>query len=138
MTQRFRGNEYRTTVICVDSYQNAVLTGRFYNPACKEEIRFQSLSQLLVKMQDMLDQTQFPQSFTLARSFSGRAPGEQGEGVVPSTEHAGKLATFALRLLFRQNASWQGSVTWLEQGQEESFRSVLELILLLDSALSGM
>ena len=87
MTQRFRGNEYRTTVICVDSYQNAVLTGRFYNPACKEEIRFQSLSQLLVKMQD---------------------------------------------------ASWQGSVTWLEQGQEESFRSVLELILLLDSALSGM
>ena len=47
----------------------------------------------------------------------------------------GKLGTFALRVLFRQNASWQGSVTWLEENREESFRSALELIWLIDSAL---
>ena len=45
------------------------------------------------------------------------------------------MATFAVRVLFRQNASWQGEVTWLEGKREESFRSVLELILLMDGAL---
>jgi hypothetical protein len=40
-----------------------------------------------------------------------------------------------VRVLFRQNASWQGSLTWLEEGKEESFRSVLELLLLMHSAL---
>ena len=40
-----------------------------------------------------------------------------------------------VRILFRQNASWQGTVLWSEGGQEERFRSALELALLLDSAL---
>ena len=32
MQHRIRGNEYRTTVVCVDSYEKGVLAGRFYNP----------------------------------------------------------------------------------------------------------
>jgi len=48
----------------------------------------------------------------------------------------GEQETFDVKILFRQNASWQGSVVWLEQKQEQSFRSVLELILLFDSALT--
>ena len=111
MGERLRGNEYRTTTICVDEYDNGVPVGRFYNPACSEGIPFQSLSQLLVKLQELLDGMSFPQSFTLNR------------------------ATFGVRILFRQNASWQGSVSWLEGEREESFRSVLELILLMDSAM---
>ena len=51
---------------------------------------------------------------------------------------SGKLATFYVRILFRQNASWQGSVAWLEGGSEQRFRSVLELLLLLDSALTSV
>jgi len=41
------------------------------------------------------------------------------------------------RILFRQNASWQGSVVWVEGRQEERFRSALELVLLMDSALTA-
>lgn len=130
-------NEYRTTVVCVDSYENGVLAGRFYNPSCPEGQRFSSLIQFLVKMEDMLDEMRFPQSFTAARSF-GEAASERPGGP-PSggkVERDGALATFSVRVLFRQNASWQGSVSWLEGGREESFRSVLELILLMDSALN--
>ena len=50
--------------------------------------------------------------------------------------HTGKIATFSVRVIFRQNASWQGSVTWLEEKTEENFRSVLELVLLMHSATS--
>ena len=35
----------------------------------------------------------------------------------------------------RQHTSWQGVITWMEERMEQSFRSVMELILLMDSAL---
>ena len=45
----------------------------------------------------------------------------------------GAVETFSLRILFRRNASWQGSLAW--DSREEPFRSVLELLFLLDAAL---
>lgn len=135
MQERPRGNEYRTTVVCIDSYDGGVPAGRFYNPSCKEGKTFRSLSQLLIKMEDMLDDMKFPQSFTMARTFSSTAAGS-GSGAPGSDQgQSGELATFAVRVLFRQNASWQGEVSWLEGKREESFRSVLELILLMDGAM---
>lgn len=137
MQNRIRGNEYRTTVLCIDSYENRVLAGRFYNPYLKDGETFQSLIQFLLKMENTLDAMQLPQSFTAARTFT--PPPERVINHPPGTElREGKLATFAVRILFRQNASWQGSVTWLEGGGEESFRSVLELTLLMDSALCAL
>lgn len=136
MGERLRGNEYRTTRICVDSYDGSVPVGRLYNPGCGEELRFRSLSQLLVRMQDLLDGLQLPQAFTVIRGFSGPDPEPRGGRTSPGGEQTGKLATFAVRILFRQNASWQGSVAWLEGDREESFRSALELIFLMDSAMA--
>ena len=57
------------------------------------------------------------------------------ERVLSACGDAGKLATFQIRILFRQNAGWQGSVTWLGRDQTESFRSALERAFLMDSAL---
>ena len=132
--QKMRGNEYRTTMVCVDSYENRVPVGRFYNQYCPEGVRFESLIDLLKKMEDMLDRMRFPQSFSAVRTFAP-AP-EVGWGAsVGSFYRDGTVATFALRVLFRQNASWQGSIQWMEGNREESFRSVLELIFLMDSAI---
>ena len=39
-----------------------------------------------------------------------------------------------MRVLFRRNASWQGEVQWLEGEKTKSFRSVLELISLMQEA----
>lgn len=129
-------NEYRTTVVCIDSYTDGVFAGRFYNPSCPEGQRFSSLSQFLIKMEDMLDTTRFPQSFTAVRSF-GDPASDRTSGLPTGVngDREGRLATFSMRILFRQNASWQGSLAWLEGDREESFRSVLELILLMNSAL---
>jgi hypothetical protein len=43
--------------------------------------------------------------------------------------------TFIIKILDRQNASWQGSVTWVEEGKTQNFRSALELLKLIDGAL---
>ena len=131
--QKMWGNEYRTTMVCIDSYENRIPVGRFYNRYYPEGVRFESLIDLLKKMEDMLDRMQFPQSFSAVRTFSV----SQEKRANPATEafhRDGTIATFAVKVLFRQNASWQGSVAWLEGEMEESFRSVLELISLIDSA----
>lgn len=128
------GNAYRTTVVCVDSYDEHVLRGRLYNPHQPEGIAFRSAMEFLLRMEDLLDDMHFPQSFSAVRSFG--APPERTAALPPAAERQeGQRATFAVRVLFRQNASWQGSLTWLEEGKEESFRSVLELLLLMHSAL---
>ena len=134
MQSRICGNEYRRTMVCIDSYENGVPAGRFYNPFFPEGKTFSSLTQFLIGMEDALNAMNFPQSFAVARSFSG-AHGQRKALRPEGDAHTGILATFAIRLIFRQNASWQGSITWLEGEVEQSFRSVLELILLMDSAL---
>lgn len=40
-----------------------------------------------------------------------------------------------MKILDQQNASWQGTVTWVEERQEQRFRSALELIKLIDGAI---
>lgn len=128
------GNEYRTTLVCVDSYEQGILAGRLYNPYLSEGASFHSLMEFLRIMEKLLDGMNFPQPFTSIRSFQDTRRQEKASPP-EETPQEGKRGTFAVRVIFRQNSSWQGSVTWLEQGIEESFRSALELLLMMDSAL---
>ena len=47
----------------------------------------------------------------------------------------GHKASFIVRVTSRQNATWQGSISWTERGVTKHFRSALELIKLIASAL---
>ena len=64
------GNEYRTTIVCVDQYQDRVFSGRIYHPYLADGDSFHSLMEFFWKMEDLLDTMQFPQSFTAVRRFS--------------------------------------------------------------------
>ncbi len=134
MKERMHVEEYRATALCIDSYQDAILKGRFYNRFVPEGRQFQSLSQFLLEMDHLLEEVDEPKSFTAMRTFL--SPGEVAASAAESEYYRGEAATFLIRILFRQNSSWQGTVTWVEGKQEQSFRSVLELIVLLDNALS--
>ncbi len=135
MTDRVWGEEYRTTLVCIDAYENGVPQGRFYNPWMKGERSFQNLTQFLLTMESTLEAMDFPKAFTVTRTFAPLSP-EPETVPVPWEYGTGRIATFRIRILFRQNASWQGLITWLEGQQEQTFRSVLELILLMSTALS--
>lgn len=136
MQARKWANEYRTTVVCVDRYARRVPEGRFYNPQCPEGVRFYGVMDLLTKLEQMLDRMRFPGTFSAVRTFAD-VPVLEAEVPETGENQEGEVATLAVRVLFRQNASWQGSLTWLEGRREESFRSVLEFLLLLDSAAGG-
>ena len=133
--ERTWGEAYRNTVVCIDEYKDGIPSGRFYNPFCSDGKSFRGMMEFLSEMENAIETMDFPRSFTVTRSFSD----VRGANTGPSerNECTGKQATFALRILFRQNASWQGSITWLEGKKEQSFRSVLELVLLMNSALAA-
>ena len=124
--------ERNKTIICLDSYHNGVPVGRIYGPSA-EAVEFQSLTQFLIKMEAILDDNKMPQSFTSPRTFAAIDP-VSITTTAPEFQR-GQMATFTLQVLFRQHTSWQGVITWMEERMEQSFRSVMELILLMDSAL---
>ena len=43
--------------------------------------------------------------------------------------------SFLITIKNTQNATWQGVVSWVDEDKKQSFRSTLELIKLLDSAI---
>lgn len=133
MLQQVWAGENRRMTVCVDSYEDGVLKGRLYN-AYQEMEHFESLMQFLIGVEAVLEEQQIPQSYTTLRKFSDLIP--MGEGTVASRHiRTGAKATFEMQVLFRQHSSWQGVLIWRERKMEQSFRSVLELALLMDSAL---
>ena len=51
------------------------------------------------------------------------------------TKNYKKDQTFILKILDRQNSTWQGSIVWVEKQTEQYFRSALEMLKLIDEAL---
>ncbi len=50
----------------------------------------------------------------------------------PSAQPSG--TTFLIRVQFRQNATWQGRIEWLEGKKTRPFRSLLEMSQLMQEA----
>ena len=46
-------------------------------------------------------------------------------------------ATFVIQVQFNQNATWQGTLRWVDKQKQQNFRSMLELVRLLDEALQS-
>ncbi|MDL2237945.1 hypothetical protein LJC56_08985 [Christensenellaceae bacterium OttesenSCG-928-K19] len=51
------------------------------------------------------------------------------------SEKNNQKATFLVQIVSQQHATWQGTVKWLEENKEIPFRSELELLRLMDSAI---
>ena len=105
--------------VCVDAYPNRVLQGRLQSAAWVGEMPFVSLMDFFKQVEHLLDEQLPPQAFTTMRRFGPVVKPEKTHGEVEQSA-SGKLATFYVRILFRQNASWQGTVLWSEGGQEET------------------
>lgn len=47
-----------------------------------------------------------------------------------------KAGTFLVKILKNDNATWQGSVTWMETQKTIHFRSALELLKMIDRVIT--
>ena len=133
MSERIRGNEYRYFTVCIDRLDGSIMSGSYYNPYLTGGQKFTGLLDLILGIDGLLNEMGNVQQGCSIRSFTKNSDASN-ENIGTSVPERGELATFSIKILFRQNASWQGSVTWIEGKAEESFRSVLELIYLMNSA----
>lgn len=60
---------------------------------------------------------------------------EQAYHTERRSQHMRDKQTFLIHVIETQNSTWQGRITWLEQKKKENFRSLLELIKLMDAAI---
>ena len=58
-----------------------------------------------------------------------------GRAGITGLQKHGDIGTFIVRVQHRQNSSWQGRITWMEQDKTINFRSVWEMVKLIESAV---
>ncbi len=129
--------------ICIDVYNEGEMQGRLYHSYREEPLMFHNVIALFKTLGNLFDSYDFPQVSMKQRSFKVQSVPEHKhltedvknlKASQPSMDMIrGKRATFWVKVLFRQNATWQGSIKWVEEGKEINFRSALELMMLLDS-----
>lgn len=131
---RFFHPSNSTYILTVTGYEDKCLSGILNAPLLDKSYAFRNLFQLLLLMEYLMDDANFPQHWVAPRAFQSAhtsfLPRETNE------KPAHPLATFEIKVLFRQNASWQGSILWRNRMRESRFRSALELVGLMDEALT--
>ena len=140
--------------LCLDTDGKEGESGKLYHLCDEHPITFSSLFRAVNQMEELYNACLFPQACAGLRSFPGDRRTEKPVSEASSDEslpepnevretgmlrqllqRRGAKATFWIRVMYCQHASWQGEVTWVEQQKKEYFRSTLELLHLIDSAL---
>ena len=133
-------------LVCIDRRKEGALAGRIYSGYRPfHDIRFKDLPEMVLTVEKIMDRIGCPEASINKRQFrndeeivalSGTEIREAKKAMrqFDTGSERGQKATFILQIKFRQNASWQGTVQWVEKKQEINFRSALELIKIIDSA----
>lgn len=131
--------------ICVDSVSNYAASGRAFSRRLVEPIEFADLSSLFLRLEQLFDRQNFPQAFQRTRvivhdtlwqddAAADDVSGGMSEEMVSAQR--GKIATFDIRVTSRRNATWQGSVDWLDGSARQEFSGTLELLRLVVAKLA--
>ncbi|XOQ45345.1 MAG: Type II toxin-antitoxin system HicB family antitoxin [Clostridium sp.] len=127
-------------LICLDSKQSNEMAGRLYSGYYHRVYAFSNVTELVLAIDRLCDCMQFPQASFQSRSFESKRMKtfvRKVENFMDSeieTACKSENATFLVHIKFRQNASWQGSITWVEKEKTQNFRSALEMLKLMDEA----
>ena len=139
------------TVIRIYSYEEQVLAGSITNDFYGKTMYFRDVLQMAAILESLFDSLSFPQSSVGYRSF--RAPAKRRSSQSKKFMKVGGImqapaeelmsnkekekASFVVHVQFRQNATWQGTITWIDKGITQHFRSVLEMIRLMTEAVES-
>jgi len=135
--EKFVSEAMKTSTIKVTSYDDKIICGFIENPNLEAALPFRGCPWLISILDTLQDALDFPQKTFKLRSFAD-TPSPTLEALEKVEQKPGQkiIASFRVSIFYRQNASWQGRIVWDDQARSSSFRSTMELIMLMDSALS--
>ena len=130
-------------ILCINEKKGRELSGLLYHSYSLEPAGFRNIEEMTKIMERLYDELQYPHIGNNQRSFV------QADQTYPKTTQErnrimsdekllskhGDIGTFIVRVQHRQNSSWQGRLTWMEQNQTLNFRSIWEMIKLIESAM---
>ena len=129
-------------ILCIREAHPEALRGELWHSYSAEAVPFENVQTMIREMERLYDRLNFPHPGTNERSFT--KPHKSGEHITERdkimkdeellSKH-GDLGTFIVRVQHRQNSSWQGRITWMEQDKTINFRSVWEMVKLIESAV---
>ena len=143
MTQNYLGIR-NGVVVCVQHVDQHEFSGEFHHAYDRDPVPFSSEVELLIRLDEFFDSLKFPFSATSSRNFIRHAntPTDmitEEDRVMEDKDilmNHGEVGTFIIRVQQRQNSSWQGRITWVEKNQTLYFRSVWEMMKLIENAIS--
>jgi len=136
-------------ILCIDDHSGGEFRGRLYHSYSREPQKFTSMGYMIHMMEDLYDMLDYPRAATNRRSFIDRGIDglkrrerirKENKKVMSDSEllnQHGYQETFIVRVQHRQNSTWQGRITWADQNKTLTFRSVWEMIHLMESAMSS-
>lgn len=111
--------------VTVRNYDQYIIGGDVSHPSVENRRTFINEFELKEEIEKML---------------SPLPEGEEDKVIVPRTLQVtvGNIGpvTFAVRVLFRRNGTWQGTICWKEKRIQVNFRSFLEMLLLMHEAVN--
>lgn len=132
-------------LICIDKYNEGRIEGRIYSGYKRfNDIKFRDVYEVILKIDTIMDVIKCPRSSVNKRNLMNKKKAillDESEikeakrkmRRFDTASETGEKATFILQIKFRQNASWQGTIQWVEKKRTLNFRSALELIKIIDS-----
>jgi len=114
----------------------------------EEPFKFTCLIRMIEMMETTFDAKGFPEKQLLPRTFYKakkrlrkheldiNAYMKEQTTTQTQSKPDGKKCTFEILVRFRHNAEWQGSIQWIEKGVVKQFSSIVEMVKLIDTALS--
>lgn len=140
-------NIHAPDLVCIgiDKCAEGEYAGRIWHQYDDEPLKFRGIIPLIRKMEELYDSWDFPQASTICRSWVGKrnvvgSTQKKETNLQPYTncirDNRGNQGTFIVYVKYRQNATWQGEVIWVEMGKRECFRSAMELFKMVDDAMN--
>jgi len=129
------------------AYGDSLMRGELHSQYLETPYIFFDFVRMIEKMEEVFDSKGFPEAFLKPRVFnSGKQTTKKKYSMkndamkdvmdsITSKGAAGSKCTFEIAVRFRQNATWQGQIVWAEKNLKQNFRSVLEMLKLMDEAL---
>lgn len=123
--------------VCIDRRGEGGCEGRLYCGYYPQAISFYGEYAIIKIMEKLMDAINYPQVSTITRCYKQKKFSEKQEWrrIFSGKEimkEKGKLTTLAIYVQYRQNSTWQGELFWSERNMLRHFRSVLELLKLID------
>ena len=139
--------------IGINQYNGSDWNGKIYTRLNKEAINFRNIGEMLDVLESIWNTIGYPQEAMINRRFLAQEKLTAKKELIRVSyfddrtkdkikvelseadmeKRRGEQDTFIVRIQYRQNATWQGHVTWVDENKTVPFRSALELIKLIDS-----